>query len=85
MSERKKPHSAPIKQLTPDQRQAYSTELKRRLRAANQPEFRKAYLGALVERIELHEKSIRMCGSGQALAAGTTRFVVATFVQEWCP
>ena len=76
--------------ITPRKIEAFTTAMRDRLRSGDS-KFRKTYLRLFVERIEVDDGEVRICGSKDALekgvseAASLQKGVVPSFVQEWRP
>jgi hypothetical protein len=76
--------------ITPRKIEAFSLALRDRLRNGD-PRFRKAYLQAVVDRIEVGDTEVRICGSTAALSRAVSQAeifkkgLVPTSVQNWRP
>lgn len=77
--------------LTPELVGQFSTSMREHL-ASGDIAFRKAYLGSLVDRVEVNDREIRICGrkdvleqivTGGAKPAGVARRAVRSFVPDW--
>ena len=79
---------APLKPFSSTERSAFADALRTRLMSNEDPKFRRAYARALITRVDVGKKDIRICGANAALAALATNFtqtnrLVPTFAQEW--
>ena len=77
--------------LTPELVWQFSTSMREHLTSGDIA-FRKAYLGSLVDRVEVDDREIRICGrkdvleqlvTGGAKPAGVARRPVRSFVPDW--
>ena len=91
--ERLKSGSRDAIRLTPEMVGQFSASMREHL-ASGDIAFRKAYLGSLVDRVEVDDREVRICGrkdvleqlvTGGAKPAGIARKAVRSFIPNWLP
>ncbi len=66
----------------------FSKELRNRLTAEGQSQFRRTYVRSLISRVDVDQEKVQICGSNAVLAGLASGYnqsgrLVPTFVQEW--